>query len=143
MQSLNPQTVPLKDINLIEASAGTGKTYTISLLYLRFVLESEPALSVDQILVVTYTTAATKELKDRIRLRLSDALMAFINEDTVGEYADFCENYERIESILRLSRALLNFDEAAIFTIHSFCQRALKDTAFDAGLAFETELLDN
>ncbi|RTZ67162.1 MAG: exodeoxyribonuclease V subunit beta [Aquificaceae bacterium] len=143
MQSLNPQTVPLKDINLIEASAGTGKTYTISLLYLRFVLESEPALSVDQILVVTYTTAATKELKDRIRLRLSDALMAFINEDTSGEYADFCENYERTESILRLSRALLNFDEAAIFTIHSFCQRALKDTAFDAGLAFETELLDN
>jgi len=145
MQSLNPQTVPLADINLIEASAGTGKTYTISLLYLRFVLESEPALSVDQILVVTYTTAATKELKDRIRLRLSEALSAFLYPDEAsGEYVALCETYsDHTDAILRLSRALLNFDEAAIFTIHSFCQRALKETAFDAGLAFETELLDN
>ena len=145
MQSLNPQTVPLKDINLIEASAGTGKTYTISLLYLRFVLESEPALSVDEILVVTYTTAATKELKDRIRLRLNEALISFFYPDEAeGEYATLCETYtDRTDAISRLSRALLSFDEAAIFTIHSFCQRALKDTAFDAGLAFETELLDN
>jgi len=145
MQSLNPQTVPLQNTNLIEASAGTGKTYTISLLYLRFVLESLPALSVDQILVVTYTTAATKELKDRIRLRLSEALLAFVAPaEAQGEYVALCEEYsDHKEAILRLSRALLNFDEAAIFTIHSFCQRALKETAFDAGLAFETELLDN
>ena len=145
MQSLNPQTVPLVDTNLIEASAGTGKTYTISLLYLRFVLESEPALSVDQILVVTYTTAATKELKDRIRMRLSEALLAFSSPDNAeGEYQELCANStDHGDAILRLSRALLSFDEASIFTIHSFCQRALKETAFDAGLAFETELLDS
>ena len=145
MQSLNPQTVPLKQSNLIEASAGTGKTYTLSLLYLRFVLESEPALSVDQILVVTYTTAATKELKDRIRMRLSEALMAFLDADNAeGEYAELCAHFDdHAKAIIRLNRALLSFDEASIFTIHSFCQRALKETAFDAALAFKTELLDN
>ena len=145
MQSLNPQTVPLKQSNLIEASAGTGKTYTLSFLYLRFILESEPALSLDQILVVTYTTAATKELKDRIRSRLSEALVAFIDVDNAkGEYKALCANFEdHTEAIIRLNRALLSFDEASIFTIHSFCQRALKETAFDAALAFKTELLDN
>ncbi len=149
MQSLNPQTVPLRQSNLIEASAGTGKTYTISLLYLRFVLESTPALSVEQILVVTYTTAATKELKDRIRLRLSEALEAFKAPPLAkGEYADLCKNFKNKfgnyqKAITRLSNALLSFDKASIFTIHSFCQRALKETAFDAGLAFNTELLDN
>ncbi|MCK5917567.1 MAG: exodeoxyribonuclease V subunit beta, partial [Cocleimonas sp.] len=140
-----PQTVPLTQSNLIEASAGTGKTYTLSLLYLRFVLESEPALSVDKILVVTYTSAATKELKDRIRMRLSEALRAFMDPNKAkGEYEELCTNFsDHGEAIIRLNRTLLNFDEASIFTIHSFCQRALKDTAFDAALAFKTELLDN
>ncbi len=144
LKSLNPQTVPLKETNLIEASAGTGKTYTISLLYLRFVLESEPALSVEQILVVTYTTAATKELKDRIRLRLSEALEAFKSNSSKGEYAELYATFkDHNKAILRLTAALLSFDEASIFTIHSFCQRALKETAFDAALAFETELMDD
>lgn len=145
MLPLNSQTVPLQQSNLIEASAGTGKTYTISLLYLRFILESEPALSTEQILVVTYTSAATKELKDRIRMRLSEALEVFKSVDKAeGEYADLCAAFEdHNEAILRLNNALLSFDEASIFTIHSFCQRALKETAFDAGLAFETELMDS
>ena len=145
LKSLNPLTVPLQQTNLIEASAGTGKTYTISLLYLRFVLESEPALSVEQILVVTYTTAATKELKDRIRLRLSEALEAFKSGNPKGdEYIKLCASFkDHKKAISRLSAALLSFDEASIFTIHSFCQRALKETAFDAGLAFETELIDD
>ena len=67
MQTLNAPTVPLTGINLIEASAGTGKTWTISWLYLRLV--AEEGLRVDQILVVTYTEAATAELRDRIRKR--------------------------------------------------------------------------
>ncbi len=144
LKSLNPLNVPLQQTNLIEASAGTGKTYTISLLYLRFVLESEPALSVEQILVVTYTTAATKELKDRIRLRLSEALEAFKSGSPKGEYATLCATFkDHKKAISRLTTALLSFDEASIFTIHSFCQRALKETAFDAALAFETELMDD
>ena len=145
MQSLDPNTIPLNDSNLIEASAGTGKTYTISLLYLRFILESEPQLSVDQLLVVTYTIAATKELKDRIRTRLNEALIAFsFPELACDEYRELCLQYaNHTDAIFRLYTALLNFDEAAIFTIHSFCQRALKETAFDSGLGFDNELLDD
>ena len=66
----NKQKIPLSGLRLIEASAGTGKTYKITELFLRLILEKE--LSVDQILVVTYTDAATEELRDRIRTRLSD-----------------------------------------------------------------------
>jgi len=145
MQVLDPQTVPLQHSNLIEASAGTGKTYTLSLLYLRFILESEPALSLQQMLVVTYTSAATKELKDRIRLRISEALRAFQQPAKAkGEYQQLCALFkDHSKALSRLKTALLNFDQASIFTIHSFCQRALKETAFDAALPFKTELLDN
>ena len=66
---------PLEGTNLTEASAGTGKTYTITGLFLRLVLEKN--LSVDQILVVTFTQAATEDLKDRIRRKLSGAIQAF------------------------------------------------------------------
>jgi len=72
MQPLEILTIPLDGVNLIEASAGTGKTYTISNLYLRLILEKE--ISVRDILVVTFTDAATKELKERIRNILSDTL---------------------------------------------------------------------
>ena len=67
MQEFNPLTVDLSGIKLIEASAGTGKTYNIAALFLRLVLEKE--LTVDQILVVTFTRAATEELRSRIRAR--------------------------------------------------------------------------
>ncbi len=72
MLPLNPLTLPLQGQILIEASAGTGKTYTIGLLSLRLLLER--GLSVDQILVVTFTRAATEELRGRIRLRIREAL---------------------------------------------------------------------
>ena len=65
MQTLNPYKIPLKSINLIEASAGTGKSWTVTLLFLRLILEKN--LTVDQILVVTFTEAATKELRDDVR----------------------------------------------------------------------------
>jgi len=66
---------PLESSNLIEASAGTGKTYAIAAFYVRFIVER--ALPADQILVVTFTVAATAELRDRIRRRLTDARRAF------------------------------------------------------------------
>ncbi|MBK8750800.1 MAG: UvrD-helicase domain-containing protein [Candidatus Competibacteraceae bacterium] len=66
---------PLTGLNFIEASAGTGKTYTITALYLRLVMEE--AIPVNRILVVTYTNAATKELRDRIRTRLAQIRLAF------------------------------------------------------------------
>ncbi|WP_020558700.1 exodeoxyribonuclease V subunit beta [Thiofilum flexile] len=143
MNPLNPMTVSLDKRLLIEASAGTGKTYTISLLYLRLLLEH--SLTVDQILVVTYTDAATAELRARILLRLKEALSAYEQpEQATAEYARLLEQYPTsAEYILSLKRALLNFDEAAIYTIHSFCQRALKENAFEVGMPFESELISD
>ena len=69
------QTGLKKGVSLIEASAGTGKTFTIAGLFLRLVLEH--GLSVREILTVTYTVAATEELRGRIRQTLTDALKAF------------------------------------------------------------------
>ena len=70
MEPMNLRTAPLDGTTLIEASAGTGKTYTLTGLFVRLLLEKN--LTVDQILVVTFTDAATEELRERIRKRLSD-----------------------------------------------------------------------
>ncbi|HCK80672.1 MAG TPA: hypothetical protein DIC59_04310 [Candidatus Competibacteraceae bacterium] len=76
MERLDPLYIPLNDFNLVEASAGTGKTYTLTALYLRLVAEA--AIPVNRILVVTYTNAATKELRDRIRERLAQVRLTFL-----------------------------------------------------------------
>lgn len=143
MNPLDPMTVPLEKRLLIEASAGTGKTYTISLLYLRLLLDQ--SLTVDQILVVTYTHAATDELRLRILNRLKEAVTAYENPELASnEYLRLLEQYPSTpERILILKRGLLNFDEASIYTIHSFCQRALKENAFDVGMPFESELIND
>jgi exodeoxyribonuclease V beta subunit len=75
LEPLDLINTPLEGINLIEASAGTGKTYTIEGLFLRLILEKQ--FRVDQILVVTFTIAATEELRDRIRTKLLQAEKAF------------------------------------------------------------------
>ncbi len=137
---LDVQTTPLAGLNLIEASAGTGKTWTIGGLYCRLVVEA--GLHVGQILVVTYTKAATAELRERIRARLAEMLAAL-----EGEPADeFCAALiERLPTdqhdiaARRLRYAVSGFDEAAIYTIHGFCQRALADHAFAAGVDFDRE----
>ncbi len=77
-QSLDPFSTPLHGVNLVEAAAGTGKTWTITALFLRLLLEGD--LSVGNILVVTYTRAATGELRQRLREALSKALAAFAGE---------------------------------------------------------------
>lgn len=133
--------VALDAINLIEASAGTGKTYAIAGLYLRLV--AELGRKVGDILVVTYTKAATEELKERIRARLVEARAAFQHgqsDDLIYKaLLERCTDHDR--TLRRLNNALLAFDEAAIFTIHGFCQRVLMDRAFASGMPFETEIL--
>jgi exodeoxyribonuclease V beta subunit len=140
---------PLAGVNLIEASAGTGKTWTICGLYLRLLLERE--FTVQQILVVTFTNAATAELRERIRTRLLE-LLKFLNGATPGEADPFIRRLaddllegagrSQEDVTARLELALHSFDEAAIFTIHGFCQRALADNPFAAGLPLRTELLE-
>ncbi len=133
---------PLQGRVLVEASAGTGKTWNIGGLYLRLLLEKQ--LEVKQILVVTFTRAATGELRDRIRNRIEKALSYLNGVDTLADDAFLLELIERqleagvteTELQNRLQLAFESFDSAAIFTIHSFCQRALATTAFSSGQAF-------
>jgi exodeoxyribonuclease V beta subunit len=139
VQPLDALTTPLER-SLIEASAGTGKTYTITTLFLRLLLQSK--LSVGQILVVTFTNAATRELYDRIRTRVREALTAFEEERSEDEVlaALVLASPDRAESRDRLAAALRDFDDAAIFTIHGLCQRILHEHAFESGTSFEAEL---
>lgn len=133
---------------VIEASAGTGKTYTLAGLVVRLLLESDgdrPPPGIGQLLVVTYTNAATDELRDRIRRRLRDAAEALergaSNDPLEAELLRRTEEPAARETALgRLRDALTLFDQAAIFTIHGFCQRVLSDRAFETDGLFDTEL---
>ena len=144
--TLQPLTMPLHGIRLIEASAGTGKTWTIAALYLRMVLghgtpAREPLLP-SQILVLTFTKAATAELRERIRARLADAALAFRATATPDDdfLADLIATYPDAEAragaARRLEYAGQWMDEAAIHTIHGWCQRMLQQHAFDSGHPF-------
>lgn len=144
MRELEHLLVELSGTNLIEASAGTGKTYAIATLYLRLILEKE--LTPEQILVVTYTEAATKELRGRIRKRLREAIAVLDGSDTNDIFLSslLSQTLQEIKTVhirQRLEDAIALFDTASIFTIHGFCLRALQDNAFESGASFETELV--
>ena len=151
-QPLDVFHVPLGGVRLIEASAGTGKTWAICGLYLRLLLEQR--CTVQQILVVTFTNAATAELRERLRQRLVDTLaglQAPSATTTATTSADpfvpsllaslRAQGTDPNDLQLRLRQALLSFDEAAIFTIHGFCQRALADTPLAAQMPLVQDLL--
>ena len=135
---LDPLRLPLHGIRLIEASAGTGKTWTLAALYLRLVLGhgGQASQLPAQILVVTFTRAATAELRERIRDRLATAAAAFRDQlipddflrDLIAEYPD---TNERAAAARQLDLAAQWMDEAAIYTIHGWCQRMLAQHAFE------------
>ncbi|MFZ5571136.1 MAG: exodeoxyribonuclease V subunit beta [Thermodesulfobacteriota bacterium] len=131
---------PLQGAVLIEAGAGTGKTHTITGCYVRLVTEKR--LPVEQILVVTFTEAATAELKGRIRERLREAAAVLrggrARDRFMGKLAErFQGDTLALQS---LETALRSFDRAAIFTIHGFCLRMLGEHAFESGFLFNAEL---
>ncbi len=139
IENLCAQTIPLFGKHLIEASAGTGKTYNITRIYLRLLLERE--LSVEQILLVTFTKDATQELRGRIDSFLREALHSWSSLCESDEYfAAIKENVDSDRVAYLLKRALLHLDEASIFTIHGFCQRVLSQHAFASGLPFNASL---
>ena len=142
MKPLQPFDVSFSGVHLIEASAGTGKTYNIASLYVRAVIETDK--TVDEILVVTFTKAATKELRDRLMRRLRESIQvlkgASAEEDSfLVHLQKNVANKER--AIERLQQAVHSFDEAAVYTIHAFCQHALQEWAFESGAPFEAELI--
>ncbi|MDB5817775.1 MAG: exodeoxyribonuclease subunit beta [Rhizobacter sp.] len=196
-ESLNALTLPLWGSRLIEASAGTGKTWTIAALYLRLVLghgadgaRYERPLTPSEILVMTFTRAATRELSDRIRSRLLEAARCFRGEQVPAEGDDLLrelmasyagaaefgmtassaddgrsetddwteEDFEAeaeaeaeaepaiastalAHAAWRLSTAAESMDDAAVHTIDAWCQRMLREHAFDSGNLFDEELM--
>ncbi len=135
----------LKGITLVEASAGTGKTYAITMLVLRAVVELQ--VPIDKILIVTFTKAATEELRLRIRNRLVEArnLLAgkvaetAATDPTLSSWAEHLSDRPQALSLLQL--ALADIDRAGVFTIHGFCQRMLVEQALESGQLFDVELL--
>ncbi|WP_213302538.1 exodeoxyribonuclease V subunit beta [Paraburkholderia sacchari] len=160
---LEPLRFPLHGSRLIEASAGTGKTFTIAMLYVRLVLghggqdetigahEGMRPLTPPEILVVTFTDAATKELRERIRARLIEAAEYFralpenialrspgtdLLHDLREEYAP--EQWPACARRLQLAAEWM--DEAAVSTIHGWCNRMLSEHAFDSDSLFSQTL---
>ena len=136
----------LDGTRLIEASAGTGKTWNLCALYLRLLLERD--LKVEDILVVTFTNAATAELRERIRSRIAETLARLRGtappsaDPFVGELLDRLRgSIEHKTMDTRLELALQSFDEASILTIHGFCQRALAEAPFSTGMPMQLTLL--
>ncbi|OAT34548.1 exodeoxyribonuclease V subunit beta [Proteus myxofaciens] len=150
---LNPYTLPLYQRRLIEASAGTGKTYTIGLLYLRLLLGlgGEAAfhrpLSVEEILVVTFTEAATDELRSRIRKNIHELRLACIRHHVDSDDNPYQVLLAQIHNKELAAQWLLEaerqMDEAAIYTIHGFCQRMLATNAFGSGVLFDQVLIQD
>ena len=141
MIAARPAEAKLVGTSLVEASAGTGKTYTITTLFLRLVVEE--GLSVSAIVVVTFTEAATAELRGRIRRRLRQALEAFDDPSRASDddlRAIVTRVADRDEGRRRVAAALGELDLAAISTIHAFCLRALQERAFESGARFGLEL---
>ena len=154
-QLLDALAFPLHGSRLIEASAGTGKTWTIAALYLRLVLQHGGdaafvrTLLPNEILVMTFTRAATRELSNRVRERLVQAAAYFrgeldLDDPYLEQLADSYEGEsERLVAAHRLVLAAETMDEAAIFTIDAWCQRMLREHAFDSGSLFDEELVSD
>ncbi|MFZ4534900.1 exodeoxyribonuclease V subunit beta [Propionivibrio sp.] len=154
---LDPLRFPLHGSRLIEASAGTGKTFTIAALYVRLVLGHGQAqayaraLTPPEILVVTFTDAATQELRDRIRRRLAEAAVCFYadpagitarpaGEDLLHDLRAEYPPEQWTGCARKLQLAAEWMDEAAVSTIHGWCNRMLREHAFDSDSLFTQTL---
>ena len=150
--SPTPLDLPLDQLGtvLVEASAGTGKTHALTTLVARLVVEE--GRGIDEILVVTFTRAATAELRDRIRRTLKAAregVQAAMEQRGFAAESQARELLERWtepsgvdleQSARRLDAALQDIDRASVYTIHGFCQRVLGDLAFEGGFPFGFEV---
>ncbi len=136
----DPYNVPLEGKNIVEASAGTGKTYSITILVLRLLLEKN--IPIQEILVVTFTNAATKELELRIYQFIRNAYhiatgknMSQSEDKTLTQLVNKNPNAKEI-----LSDALLFMDELNVMTIHSFCQKTLNEYPLETNQVFDVEI---
>lgn len=138
---------------LLEASAGTGKTYSIENIVVRFLIEKDlernlPPCTIEDLLVVTFTRAATRELKSRIRFNIIKSI-EYLDQALTPELSQTSSAPDFIKAIIEkgessilfskrlLEQALFCFEQAQIFTIHGFCSRMLRENAFDCELGSE------
>ncbi len=155
-EPLDPLTFPLWGSRLIEASAGTGKTWTLAALYVRLVLghgsghHAPPgAFLPEQILVMTFTRAATRELSERIRARLEEAAACFRGDGLPADdflrtlLDDYPDPLARRHAAWRLTLASQAMESAAIHTLDAWCQQVLQDTTFSHGQWFPAQITDN
>ncbi|URJ30801.1 exodeoxyribonuclease V subunit beta [Candidatus Blochmannia vicinus (nom. nud.)] len=151
MYNLNVLELPLYGVNLIEASAGTGKTYTLIIIYLRLLLclgsksDFSRPLTVKEILVVTFTQSAAQELRHRIRENIRQFRL-----DCIRGYSSNFLFYKLLSKISNMSLAInqlfeaeKKIDQASIFTIHSFCQNILNHNTIELNMLFNTNIIDN
>lgn len=145
----SPFDLDLKRHGIIEASAGTGKTYTIENLALRVLIEefsvqsSPPPIS--KILIVTFTEKATGELKHRIRKKIEEEKLTLENKLEESEfYKKQKVNKESPQSVIHYLQVCLDhFDSASIFTIHGFCNKILKEYSFENGELFQADIVND
>jgi len=144
IKNFDSETVSLVETNVIEASAGTGKTYSIAILTLRLIVEKE--IPIQEILMVTFTKAAVAELETRIRdfvqLAYQVSIGKPIGDETISKLVkNSIDLIGEAETQRRLKEAILFLDETSILTIHSFCQKILSEYAFETSQIFGSEAL--
>ncbi len=154
-RAFDPNAPLERGMTLLEASAGTGKTYSITTIFVRLVVEY--GVPVDQILCVTFTKAATSDLVARIRQRLADTDAAFADalggrsrtSDGTSDGAEITALVARAVAAQQLEKwtksardGLEGFDRASIFTMHGFCQRMLQRNALESGIAFDADIVE-
>lgn len=125
-QIFDPENTPIAGTMLLEASAGTGKTYALERMAARLIGRKNNPLSIEQILVVTFTNRAAREMKERIR-------------KIIGQRAQ--EKDRDAAQRNQYKAALTAFDNAAIFTIHSFCRMVLSTWPFESSAPFQQDLV--
>lgn len=142
MEAFQIFDVRLEGKNLVEASAGTGKTYNITSLYIRALLEKD--LEPSQILVLTYTENATAELKHRIRERIQNCISVLEGSDAKDDaFLIELKNRASKTDVYKLKKALFSFDESVVSTIHGFCQKLLREYNLEFRVQSDFEILTN
>lgn len=146
-EKFNVLDAALEGVNLVEASAGTGKTYSIALLFLRWILSEKYNGKIDSVVVVTFTKYATAELKERILTFLETALGLLQGqkrrETEIQKVCDKVAPENRENAVKNLKAAINGFDTASIFTIHGFCRKLILENAFEIGSRFTLDLIES
>ena len=147
---LDSINIELQGVTLVEAAAGTGKTYNIQNLAARMIVEK--GFPINSIVIVTFTELAARELTDRLRIVLEN-LSGYLHNQPVDSreqkrIGELIDRFDRVgiprdQQRLRVDEALRDFDDNRVSTIHGFCGRVLSENAFESSVAFRVRLEKN